>query len=66
MALTLNTFTTGLAIGNREDLSDIIYRISPTQTPVLSMAAKAKPLQLPMNGKHKTPLVHRPLPKYRI
>ena len=42
MALTLNTFTTGSAIGNREDLSDIIYRISPTQTPVLSMAAKAK------------------------
>ena len=42
MAMTLNTFTTGSAIGNREDLSDVIYRISPTQTPVLSMAAKAK------------------------
>ena len=42
MALTLNTFTTGSAIGNREDLADVIYRISPTQTPVLSAAAKAK------------------------
>jgi hypothetical protein len=42
MAITLNTFTTGSAIGNREDLSDIIYRISPTQTPVLSLASKAK------------------------
>jgi hypothetical protein len=42
MALTLNTFATSAAIGNREDLSDIIYRISPTQTPVLSMASKSK------------------------
>ena len=42
MAMTLTTFATSAAIGNREDLSDIIYRISPTQTPVLSMAAKAK------------------------
>lgn len=41
MALNLNTFASGSAIGNREDLSDIIFRISPTQTPVLSMCGKA-------------------------
>lgn len=42
MALTLNTFSTSSAIGNREDLSDLIFRISPTQTPVMSAAAKSK------------------------
>ena len=42
MAAPTNTFLTTAAIGNREDLTDIIYRISPTQTPVLNMASKAK------------------------
>lgn len=42
MAAPTNTFLTTAAIGNREDLSDVIYRISPTQTPVLNMAAKTK------------------------
>ena len=42
MAAPTNTFLTTAAIGNREDLSDIIYRITPTVTPLLSMAAKAK------------------------
>lgn len=42
MAAPSNTFLTTAAIGNREDLSDIIYRISPTQTPLLNMAAKTK------------------------
>jgi hypothetical protein len=42
MALTLNTFGTGTAIGNREDLTDVIYRISPTITPFLNLAAKTK------------------------
>jgi hypothetical protein len=37
-----NTYQTSNAIGNREDLTDAIYRISPTQTPVLNMASKAK------------------------
>lgn len=30
MAAPTNTFLTTAAIGNREDLTDIIYRISPT------------------------------------
>jgi len=34
------TYTSASAIGEREDLSDIIYRIDPTDTPVFSMAAK--------------------------
>ena len=42
MTAPTNTFLTTAAIGNREDLSDIIYRISPTDTPLLNMAAKTK------------------------
>jgi hypothetical protein len=42
MAAPTNTYSTTSAIGNREDLSDVIYRITPTQTPLLSMAAKSK------------------------
>lgn len=40
MAAPSNTFLSTAAIGNREDLVDIIYRIAPTTTPLLSMAAK--------------------------
>lgn len=42
MAAPTNTFLTTAAIGNREDLTDIISRIDPTETPVYSMAGKAK------------------------
>ncbi len=42
MTAPTNTFLTTAAIGNREDLTDVIYRISPTQTPVLNMASKSK------------------------
>lgn len=42
MAAPTNTFLTTAAIGNREDLSDTIYRITPTVTPFLNLAAKAK------------------------
>lgn len=42
MAAPGNTFLSSAAIGNREDLSDIIYRISPTQTPLMNMCAKTK------------------------
>jgi hypothetical protein len=40
MTAPTNTFITTSVIGNREDLSDVIYRISPTTTPLLSGAAK--------------------------
>ena len=40
MALPTDSFTTYLAIGNREDLSDVIYRIDPTDTPFLSGAER--------------------------
>ena len=36
MAIVANTFLTYDAIGNREDLTDLITNISPTKTPVLS------------------------------
>jgi hypothetical protein len=36
------TYQTYTAIGQREDLSDVIYNISPTDTPVMSSVGKAK------------------------
>ena len=42
MALITNTFTTYNAIGLREDLSDIIYNISPTETPFMTAIAREK------------------------
>ena len=42
MAIVTNTFQTFTAIGNREDLSDIIYNISPTDTPFMSSIGKEK------------------------
>jgi hypothetical protein len=42
MARPTNTFSTYEAIGNREDLSNVIYNISPTDTPFFSMIAKTK------------------------
>jgi len=40
MALTTNVFTKYDAIGNREDLTDYIYDVSPTDTPFTSMIPK--------------------------
>lgn len=42
MAAPTNTFLTTAAIGNREDLIDTIFNISPTATPFSSMCGKAK------------------------
>jgi hypothetical protein len=42
MALPSSTFVTYQAVGNREDLSDMIYRIDPTDTPFMSGADKEK------------------------
>lgn len=42
MAIVSNTFLTYSAIGNREDLADVIYMISPTETPFQSAIAKTK------------------------
>ena len=42
MALETDAFTTYSAIGNREDLSDVIYMISPTDTPFLSGVPRTK------------------------
>ena len=42
MAQFSDTFDTYDSIGEREDLSDVIYNISPTDTPFLSSAAKTK------------------------
>ena len=36
------TFQTYKSIGNREDLSDVIYNISPTDTPFMSSVGKTK------------------------
>ncbi len=42
MAILTNEFLTFSAIGNREDLIDMIYDISPTDTPFMARAAKTK------------------------
>jgi len=42
MALPASTLHTGIQIGRREDLSDVIYDISPTDTPFLSGVARTK------------------------
>ena len=42
MAIVTNTFQTYQAIGDREDLTDIIYNISPTDTPMMSSIGKEK------------------------
>ena len=42
MANPVGTFQTYQAIGNREDLSDMIFNISPTETPFQSMAKRTK------------------------
>jgi hypothetical protein len=42
MAIVTNTFLTFSAIGNREDLAEKIYNISPTDTPFYAACAKTK------------------------
>ena len=42
MAALTNTFLTFSAIGNREDLVDVIYNISPTETPFQASIGKTK------------------------
>lgn len=41
MTLVSNAFTTYSSIGRREDLSDFIYDVSPTDTPFMSMIPKS-------------------------
>jgi hypothetical protein len=42
MSVPAGTFQSHQAIGNREDLTDAIYNLSPTETPFVSMAARVK------------------------
>lgn len=42
MAVPSGTFQTFQAVGNREDLSNLIFTISPTETPFSSMAKRTK------------------------
>lgn len=42
MTIVANTFLTYSAIGNREDLADEIYNISPTDTPFMGRIASTK------------------------
>lgn len=42
MAQPASTFSSYDAVGNREDLSDIIYDVSPTETPFLSAIPRTK------------------------
>ena len=40
MAVITNTFQTTSAVGNREELSDVVTRITPEDTPIYSLIAK--------------------------
>lgn len=40
MTLATDSFTTYTAIGNREDLSDVIYDVSPSETPFMTAIPK--------------------------
>jgi hypothetical protein len=42
MTVSTNAFGTYQAIGNREDLSNVITKISPTKTPFMMLAGKGK------------------------
>jgi hypothetical protein len=42
MSVPAGTFQTHQAVGNREDLTDIIYDISPTETPFATMVPRVK------------------------
>ncbi len=42
MAIQTNAFSTYDAIGNREDLTDVIYNISPRDTPLITAVGKGK------------------------
>lgn len=42
MAVVANTFTTSQAVGNREELSDVVSRITPEDTPLYSVIEKGK------------------------
>lgn len=42
MALPTDTFTSYSAVGNREDLSDVIYNVAPTDTPFLTSIPRTK------------------------
>lgn len=42
MTIVTGTFTTYAAIGNREDLADVIYNISPVDTPFMGRVSKTK------------------------
>lgn len=42
MAVVTNTFQTTSAVGNREELSDVVSRITPEDTPIYSLIPKEK------------------------
>lgn len=42
MAAPTNTFTTVTAVGQREDLTDVIHRVAPEKTPLISNIGRTK------------------------
>src|SRR5262249_16323205 len=61
MAMPTNTFATYEAIGNREDLSDVIYRIDPTDTPFMTGIEREKATAV-THPSHTQPLPAPPTP----
>lgn len=42
MTIQTNAYASYGAIGNREDLTNVIYSISPTETPFMAAIGKSK------------------------
>jgi hypothetical protein len=42
MAVVTNTVQTTAAVGNREELSDVVSRITPEDTPIYTLIGKTK------------------------
>lgn len=51
MAKLANTFVSSDAVGNREELSDVVSRITPEDTPIYSMIKKEKAKSTHPNGR---------------
>ena len=54
MAVVANTFQSTSAVGNREQLSDVVSRITPEDTPIYSLISKGKvqaPVRVAVTGR---------------
>ena len=51
MAVITNTLQSTSAVGNREEISDVVDRITPEDTPMYTAMARARPPRPTPSGK---------------